>query len=77
MRRIIIRCPLGLISDSFGATTVALHTPEDVGGTISYENYLEAMQDSDHEEHEATWLWRGPFEAGQSLNFRREPATAE
>jgi hypothetical protein len=37
--------------------------PEDVGGTIGYENYLETMQDPDHEEHEAMLLWRGPFDA--------------
>lgn len=36
--------------------------PEDVGGTIGYENYLEAMQDPGHEEHEAMLLWRGPFD---------------
>ena len=36
--------------------------PEDVGGTIGYENYLEAMQDPEHEEHDAMVLWRGPFD---------------
>lgn len=36
--------------------------PEDVGGTTGYENYLEAIQDPDHEEHEAMMLWRGPFD---------------
>lgn len=36
--------------------------PEDVGGTMGYENYLEAIQDPEHEEHESMMLWRGPFD---------------
>jgi hypothetical protein len=36
--------------------------PEDVGGPGGYENYLEAMADSEHEEHEDMIGWRGPFD---------------
>jgi hypothetical protein len=35
--------------------------PEDVGGNWSYEEYLEAMADPDHERHEEFLGWRGPF----------------
>jgi hypothetical protein len=35
--------------------------PEDVGGTHGYEEYLEAMADPKHEEHEEFMEWRGPF----------------
>jgi hypothetical protein len=36
--------------------------PEDVGGVRGYEEYLEAMGDSDHERHEEFMAWRGPFD---------------
>jgi hypothetical protein len=36
--------------------------PEDVGGTSGYEEYLEAMADPEHEEHESFMEWRGPFD---------------
>jgi len=36
--------------------------PEDVGGTYGYEEYLEAMADPEHEEHESFTRWRGPFD---------------
>ena len=36
--------------------------PEDVGGSAGYEDYLEAMADPEHEEHEDMILWRGPFD---------------
>lgn len=36
--------------------------PEDVGGTYGYEEYLEAMADPEHEEHESFMEWRGPFD---------------
>ncbi len=36
--------------------------PEDVGGTGGYEEYLEAMADPKHEEHESFMEWRGPFD---------------
>ncbi|MHC4110027.1 MAG: plasmid pRiA4b ORF-3 family protein, partial [Planctomycetota bacterium] len=36
--------------------------PEDVGGISGYEEYLEAMADPEHEEHESFMGWRGPFE---------------
>ena len=36
--------------------------PEDVGGTIGYEDYVEAMRNPDHEEHEHMSQWRGPFD---------------
>ena len=35
--------------------------PEDVGGSGAYENYLTAMADPGHEEHEDMMGWRGPF----------------
>lgn len=37
--------------------------PEDVGGPGGYENYLKAMADPGHEEHEDKLAWRGPFDA--------------
>jgi hypothetical protein len=37
--------------------------PEDVGGSGGYENYLRAMADPEHEEHEDMIRWRGPFDA--------------
>lgn len=36
--------------------------PEDVGGPGGYEEYLEAMADPEHEEHENMIAWRGPFD---------------
>jgi hypothetical protein len=36
--------------------------PEDVGGIPGYEDYLEAIADPDHEEHENMLRWRGPFD---------------
>ncbi|MHC4699003.1 MAG: plasmid pRiA4b ORF-3 family protein, partial [Planctomycetota bacterium] len=36
--------------------------PEDVGGTYGYEEYLEAITDPEHEEHESFMKWRGPFD---------------
>jgi hypothetical protein len=36
--------------------------PEDVGGPGGYENYLEAMADSEHEEHEDMMAWGRPFD---------------
>lgn len=36
--------------------------PEDVGGSGGYEDYLEAMADPEHEEHEDMIRWRGPFD---------------
>ena len=36
--------------------------PEDVGGSSGYEDYLEAMADPGHEEHENVLQWRGPFD---------------
>lgn len=37
--------------------------PEDVGGIGGYRNYLEAMADPSHEEHQHMMMWRGPFDA--------------
>lgn len=36
--------------------------PEDVGGTGGYEDYLQAMADPSHEQHEDMMAWRGPFD---------------
>lgn len=36
--------------------------PEDVGGISGYEEYLEAMTDPQHEQHESFMEWRGPFD---------------
>jgi hypothetical protein len=36
--------------------------PEDVGGPWGYASYLEALADSNHEEHESMLEWRGPFD---------------
>jgi len=36
--------------------------PEDVGGTYGYQEYVEAMADSKHEEHADYLEWRGPFD---------------
>lgn len=33
--------------------------PEDVGGTWGYENFLEALRDPEHEEHEEYLVWAG------------------
>lgn len=33
--------------------------PEDVGGLSGFENFLEAMADPDHEEHDAVKTWYG------------------
>ena len=36
--------------------------PEDVGGTPGYEEYLQAVADPEHEEHENVLRWRGAFD---------------
>lgn len=36
--------------------------PEDVGGPIGYADYLEALADPEHEEHENMLAWRGAFD---------------
>lgn len=35
--------------------------PEDVGGAGGYEDYLQAMADPSHEQHEDMIAWRGPL----------------
>ena len=37
--------------------------PEDVGGPYGYQEYLEAMADPDHEQHEDFMEWSGPFDS--------------
>jgi hypothetical protein len=36
--------------------------PEDCGGSWGYADYLEALRDPDHEQHEECLHWRGPFD---------------
>ena len=36
--------------------------PEDVGGSQGYADYLEALADPEHGEHDARLEWRGPFD---------------
>jgi hypothetical protein len=36
--------------------------PEDVGGVPGYAEYLEAMNDADHERHDEFMNWRGHFD---------------
>ncbi len=36
--------------------------PEDVGGVWGYSEYLEAIGDPEHEEHESFMEWSGPFD---------------
>lgn len=48
--------------------------PEDVGGTYGYQEYLEAMADPEHEEHESFMEWRGPFDPEA---FSAEEATKD
>ena len=36
--------------------------PEDVGGSGGYADYLEALADPNHEEHQNMMEWRGPFD---------------
>ena len=37
-------------------------SPEDVGGTPGYQEYLEAMAEPDHERHDEFMGWRGSFD---------------
>jgi len=37
--------------------------PEDVGGPYGYVDYLEALADPGHKEHENIMRWRGPFDS--------------
>ena len=39
--------------------------PEDVGGVWGYAEYLEAITDPSHEQHEDFLEWHGPFDAEQ------------
>lgn len=39
--------------------------PEDVGGVGGYTEYLEAIADPDHEQHEEMLQWRGKFDPKQ------------
>jgi hypothetical protein len=36
--------------------------PEDAGGPGGYADYLDALTDPEHEEHENMLAWRGPFD---------------
>lgn len=58
--------------------------PEDAGGPGGYADYLEALSDPGHEEHENMLAWRGPFDpeefpldrinASLKRTFYRRPA---
>jgi hypothetical protein len=48
--------------------------PEDVGGTGGYEEYLEAMANPKHKEHDSFMEWRGPFDP---VAFDAKAATKE
>lgn len=48
--------------------------PEDVGGPWGYADYLEALADPEHEQHDEMLEWRGPFDPGA---FDAKKATTE
>ncbi len=48
--------------------------PEDCGGPSGYADYLAAIADPDHEQHEEMLKWRGPFDPAA---FDAEQATAK
>jgi hypothetical protein len=48
--------------------------PEDVGGICGYREYLEAMANPKHEEHESYMEWSGPFDPEK---FDAKAATKE
>ena len=48
--------------------------PEDVGGTYGYANFLKAIADPNHEEHDFFMEWSGPFDPEA---FDAEVATRE
>ena len=48
--------------------------PEDVGGVWSYAEYLEALTDPEHEQHEDFLEWAGPFDPEK---FDAKEATKE
>ncbi len=39
--------------------------PEDIGGVWGFADYVEAIQDPDHEEHEELLEWNGPFDPAE------------
>lgn len=45
--------------------------PDDCGGTGGYENFLEAIQDSEHAEHENMLRWIGGKFDPEAFNLRR------
>ncbi len=48
--------------------------PEDCGGPPGYVNYLDAIADPEHEQHDEMMEWRGPFDP---LAFAAKKATKE
>lgn len=48
--------------------------PEDVGGVWGYVEYLEAIADPKHEQHEDFIEWRGPFDAEEFDSEKRTKA---
>ena len=45
--------------------------PEDVGGVWGYEEFLEALADPEHEQHEDFVQWAGPFNPKNSMRKRQ------
>jgi hypothetical protein len=50
--------------------------PEDAGGPPGYFNYVEALADTNHEEHETMLQWRGPFDP-EAFSIKRVNAILE
>jgi hypothetical protein len=45
--------------------------PEDVGGSMGYEDFIEAIEDPDHEEHESCLTWVGGKFDPEAFNIKK------